>query len=272
MLAALLCLMVLAVWSYRYAWWRPTVPWRHPRILMYHMVAPHRPGARFNGLRVPPELFEAQLARLKGEGWRFFTISELWAQWDDLPAKSVAITFDDGFRDNLTTVLPLLERYDARATVYVVVDRLDRDWSTAKKAHHDSGELMREAKLSDAEIRLLAASGRVEIGSHTLTHCYLPTTPREEKVREMAESRILLQESAGVPVTSFAYPFGAYGDEDAALAAAAGYETAVTTDPGIDRVMGRPDPYRLKRVKISGKEGLAAFSLRLRTGLRGVKP
>lgn len=40
--------------SNRYAWWRKPVDLRHPRVLMYHMVSPHRPGAKFNGLRVPP--------------------------------------------------------------------------------------------------------------------------------------------------------------------------------------------------------------------------
>ena len=150
-----------ALWfSNRYAWWRRPVAAQHPRVLMYHMVSAHRPGARFNGLRVRPERFEAQLAWLKRKGWQFFTVSELWAQWDTLPDKSVAITFDDGYADNLHNALSLLEKYDARATIYMVVDRHDRDWSTAKKAHHDSGELAREPKLSDDELQRWSGHGR----------------------------------------------------------------------------------------------------------------
>ena len=163
-----LSLALAALWfSNRYAWWRRPVEAQHPRMLMYHMVSAHRPGARFNGLRVRPERFEAQLAWLKRKGWQFFTVSELWERWDTLPDKSVAITFDDGYADNLHNALPLLEKYDAKATIYMVVDRPDRDWSTAKKAHHDSGELAREPKLSDDELQRLVASGH-EL-PHTLT-------------------------------------------------------------------------------------------------------
>ena len=63
--------------------------------------------------------------------------------------------------------------YGAKATLYLVVDRHDRDWSTYKKAHHSGGELMREPKLSDAEVREMIASGVFELGSHTLTHANL---------------------------------------------------------------------------------------------------
>ena len=264
--------VLIAGWfSNRYAWWRRPVDLRHPRVLMYHMVSPHRPGAKFNGLRVTPKHFEAQLAWLQREGWHFFTVSDLWEQWDTLPEKSVALTFDDGYADNLHNALPLLEKYDARATIYMVVDRHERDWSTAKKAHHNTGELAREPKLSDEELQRLVASGRIEIGSHTLTHINLATTAAEDKRRELAESRHLLQAQTGQAVTSFAYPFGIYGEEDVALAREAGYTTAVTTLDGIDARTPRPDPLQLKRIKVSGKDNLLAFAMRMRGGKRGWK-
>ena len=262
--------MVAAGWfSNRYAWWRRPVDWRHPRVLMYHMVSPQRPGAKFNGLRVTPERFEAQLAWLQREGWQFFTVSELWGQWDTLPAKSVALTFDDGYADNLHNALPLLEKYDAKATLYIVVDRHDRDWSTAKKAHHNTGELAREPKLSDDEVQRLVASGRIEIGSHTLTHINMRTTPADDKRRELVESRRLLQAQTGQAVASFAYPFGIYGEDDVSLAREAGYTTAVTTIDGIDARTPRPDPLQLKRIKVSGKDNMLAFAMRMRGGKRG---
>ncbi len=263
-------LVLAALWfSNRYAWWRRPVDWRHPRVLMYHMVSPHRKGAKFNGLRVRPERFEAQLAHMKQDGWHFFTLSELWDDWDTLPPRSVAITFDDGYADNLHNALPLLEKYDARATIYLVVDRHDRDWSTAKKAHHDSGELAREPKLSDDEIRHLIASGRIEIASHTLTHINMRTSPADDKRRELIASRARLEADFAVPVRSFAYPFGIFGDADVALARECGYETAVTTIDGIDPRAPKPDPLRLKRIKVSGKDNRLAFVLRLRGGKRG---
>lgn len=257
--------------SWRYAWWRPPVDARRPRILMYHMVSDPRRGAGFNGLRVSPARFEWQLAWLRRQGYAFFTVSELWRQWDHLPERAVAITFDDGYADNLRHALPLLEKYDACATLYLVVDRHDRDWSTAKKKHHDSGELAREAKLSDEDVRHMLASGRIELGSHTLTHINMPATPVETRRHELAASKQQLEQAFGVPVRSFAYPFGLWGEEDVALVREAGYETAVTTIDGIDLRQPRPDPLRLLRIKISGKDNALAFILRLRGGKRGWK-
>ena len=266
-----LLLLWLAWFSVRYAWWRPAVSYRHPRVLMYHMVSSHRKGAKFNGLRVSPERFEEQLAYLKKEGWHFFTVSELWRKWDGLPEKSVAITFDDGYADNLHNALPLLEKYEACATIYRVVDRHDRDWSTHKKAHHDSGELAREPKLTDSEVLQLVNSGRIEVASHTLTHINMATTPLHAKRHELAAAREQLEQLCGRPVRSFAYPFGIFGDDDVQLARECGYDTAVTTIDGIDRREPRPDPLRLKRIKVSGKDSRLAFVLRMRGGKRGLR-
>lgn len=265
--------IVAALWlvwfSHRFAWWRPIVSWQHPRILMYHMVSPHKKGAKFNGLRVRPERFEQQIRWLSERGFTFFTVSELWAQWTSLPDKAVAITFDDGYADNLHNALPTLQKYRAKATVYVVVDRHDRDWSTYKKAHHNSGELAREAKLSDAELVELVASGCIEIGSHTLTHCNLATTLEADKRHELNASQQRLREQTGQAIMSFAYPFGIYSADDVALASEVGYATAVTTVEGIDAREPTPNPLDLKRIKVSGKDNLLAFAMRIRGGRRG---
>lgn len=243
--------------------------WQHPRVLMYHMVSSHKSGARFNGLRVCPKRFEQQVRWLANNGFQFFTVSELWAQWATLPEKAVAITFDDGYADNLHNALPILKKYNACATVYVVVDRHDRDWSTYKKAHHNSGELAREPKLSDAEVLELVASGRIEIASHTLTHCNMATTSIADKCHELAASKHELEVLIQRPVISFAYPFGIYSAEDIQLAREAGYSTAVTTVEGIDKLQPLPDPLDLKRIKVSGKDNLLAFVMRMRGGRRG---
>ena len=254
------------LFSIRYAWWRPSVANQHPRILMYHMIRDPRPKARFNKLRVPPREFEWQLEWLVAHGWEFAFVSELAA----LPhaAKTVVLTFDDGFRDNYLAAHPLLEKYGAKATLYLVVDRMGRDWSTARKAHHDSGELGAEEKLADDEVRAMLASGRWELGAHSLTHPVLPNLAPEERVREVAESKTALEESFGVEVRSFAYPFGIHDDADCAAVAAAGYRYAVTTQPGISTDLNA-DALQLKRIRVSGKERRLGFALRLRTGLRG---
>lgn len=266
----LLSLFLCLAFSHRYAWWRSSVDWRQPRVLMYHMVSSHRPNAKFNKLRVPQAKFAEQVKWLAEHDFHFVTMHELYTQWTQLPAKTVALTFDDGYADNLHAALPILKKYNAKATIYIVVDRHDRDWSTYKKAHHNSGELAREIKLTDEEVQELVASGLIEIGSHTLTHANLPRLSESERREEMESSRIHLQHLTGQPITSFAYPFGIYSPADVSAARQAGYTNAVTTVEGIDSCNPAPDFLQLRRIKVSGKDNLFGFICRMRTGQRGL--
>lgn len=262
-------LALAALWfSFRYAWWRPAVSDRYPRILMYHMVCDHRPGRKFNGLRVPPQRFERQLRWLREHGWQSYTMSELVQAGDRLPPRAVALTFDDGFADNCLQALPLLEKYRMKATLYLVVDRHDRDWSVDKKAHHDSGELQSEPKLTDEQVRLMLASGLVELGSHTVTHPNFLRLGNGEREAELRDSKRELESRFGVAVNAFAYPFGLFRDEDPGLVRAAGYTSAVTTEAGIETDLAKR-LFTLRRVKVSGKDNLLAFAMRMRGGRRG---
>ena len=269
MTLALVAIVCGLLWfSLRYAWWRPAVDAAWPRILMYHMIAEPRAGARFNGLRVSPAMFERQLRWLQQNGWRSFTVSELIEAAGKLPEKAFAITFDDGYADNLLEALPLLQKYHCKATLYLVVDRFDRDWSVARKAHHDSGELMREAKLSDAQVQTLLDSGCFELGSHSMTHANFLLLDQAAAQQELMDSKRALAQRFGVEVNSFAWPFGLYRADQVQQAAQSGYVSAVTTAEGIES----PEvwrPLQLKRIKISGKDNWLAFRLRLRSGRRG---
>lgn len=262
----ILLLVLLIAFSMKYAWWKPAVDWKRPRVLMYHMVREHIDGAKFNKLRVKPTEFEKQVAWMKAEGFHFVTMQELQDNWGQHPEKTVAITFDDGYLDNLENAYPILEKYQAKATIYVVVDRHNRDWSTYKKAHHNSGELTREAKLNDEQVQFLAQSGVMEIGSHTLTHANLDKLDDAACLAELVDSKQQLEQLTGKAVNSFAYPFGIYSQRDVDLAKQAGYHNAVTTKEGIDGL--NPDFMQLQRIKISGKDSMFAVKLRLKLGKR----
>ncbi len=266
-----IAVLALALYySRRYAWWKRAVDYKQPRILMYHMI--HNPvkGAKFNSLRVSPAMFEKQIRYLSEQGWRFFTMSELIQSKNNLPEKSVAITFDDGYQDNLQNALPILKKYRARATIYLVVDRHKREWSSKRKPENTSGELMKEAKLQDEEVRELLNTGLIEIGSHSITHENLPTLGDAQKKVEIMNSRKQLQEIFGIECDAFCYPFGLYDETDVKLVEQAGYASATTVEKGIDD-LSSADPYRLKRITISGKDNFYAFRLKLKTGKRGVK-
>ena len=183
-------ILLLAV-SARYAWWKASLPHDLPRVLMYHMISPQGTSKKHRGLRVDPAMFERQIAWLASNGWEFVTLSTLTDR-GFRGGKQVAITFDDGYEDNILNALPVLQKYGAKATLYLVVDRHDNDWSVKKKAHHNSGELAAEPKLFDAQVRELIDSGVFELGGHTLTHCHLPSTPLDQKAEEISACRRVL--------------------------------------------------------------------------------
>jgi peptidoglycan/xylan/chitin deacetylase (PgdA/CDA1 family) len=263
----LISLLLLGVFSYRYGWWIPAVDYRQPRILMYHMVSAHKFGQDFKGLRVPPLLFERQIRHLSDNGWQFVTMTELMAR-QNVHEKTVAITFDDGYEDNYIHALPVLKKYHAKATLYLVVDRHGRDWSVNKKAHHNTGELAREPKLTDVQLREMLDSGVFELGAHSLTHLNLKTASPRQREHEIVQGKQRLETQFATTVTSFAYPFGIYEPGDVAMTRDAGYLSAVTTIEGINADI-HANRFELKRVKISGKDNFLAFVLRLRTGRRG---
>lgn len=267
----LIAVLALVYFSVRYAWWRPAVSYDSPRVLMYHMVREKIPNAKFNGLRVASSMFEQQLKFFNKNGWSFFTITELYdlAETGQLPTKSVAITFDDGYEDNFINAFPLLQKYHAKATIYLVVDRHDRDWSGKRKEKNQGAGLLLEPKLSDSQVKEMVASGLVEIGSHTLTHDNLTSLDRVEKRREIQDSRDKIRSEFGIDCEAFCYPFGLYGSEDLVLAREAGYKTATTVSSGIDNRL-TDKPFELSRITVSGKDNFFAFSQKMRTGKRGL--
>lgn len=240
--------------------------WVQPRVLMYHMVRPHRPGTRFNKLRVTPEAFEKQIAWLKAKQFHFIFASQLFGD-EPLPSRAVCLTFDDGYEDNLLAADPVLARHGAVATLYLVGDRTG-GWSSKKKAHHADDELQAEPKLSDDQVRSMIASKRWELGGHTLTHANLTTLADDEARAEIAQARQSFQSAFNHPPATFAYPFGLFETKHAQMVRDAGYLGAVTVEPGIS-----PKPYAdtmaVKRVKISGNDGMFSFVLRMRGGKRG---
>ncbi|HSR73764.1 MAG TPA: polysaccharide deacetylase family protein [Sulfurovum sp.] len=266
----LLILFIFIYFSYRYAWWKRAVDYRYPRILMYHMVRNAIPGKKFNSLRVSPEEFERQIRYLYEKGWRSYTMTEAVAQKDHLPEKSVVITFDDGYQDNLLNALPILQKYGFKATIYLVNDRHERDWSGYRKAKNEGAGLKDEPKLSDDEVRELLKSGLIEIGAHTLTHANLKTLDAIGSHREICGSKKQIEAQFQTACQSFAYPFGLYEAKDEKIVADCSYTNAVTTEVGIAD-LHKCDPFKIPRITVSGKDNFFAFWLKLRTGKRGVK-
>jgi peptidoglycan/xylan/chitin deacetylase (PgdA/CDA1 family) len=112
-----------------------------------------------------------------------------------------------------------------------------------------------------AEITELAGGGVFEFGSHTRTHAWLPRLSDDRAREEIAGSKDDLERRLGRRVTTLAYPAGLYTERELRLVLESGYEGAVTTDPGVNRV-GTP-PAALRRTLVYANDDAAAFAAKL---------
>jgi peptidoglycan/xylan/chitin deacetylase (PgdA/CDA1 family) len=226
-------------------------------ILMYHRVAPA--GARATDRwRLHPELFEEQLAHLRGEGYRAITFEQWRAAGDrrhPIPARSVMLTFDDGYADFPEHALPLLAKYGFGATMFVVTDLV----GSANVWDEDLGEEI--GLMGWGEIGEIAARG-IEIGSHSSRHHPLVRLDPTELAVDLCRSRTVLRERLGRPVRSVCYPYGLHDSRVVYLAAACGFDYGVTTNAWAASFGAHP--LRLPRLEIEGGEPIASFAAKLR--------
>ena len=256
--------VLLILFSLKYVWWYPRADLKKTRIMMYHMISKQLPKTKKSGLRVSPEMFERHLKYFSDNNWSFIKMSELLEH--DTQEKVVAITFDDGYEDNYSEAFPLLKKYNACATLYLVIDRHQNDWSAKKNPKHNKGDLAKKSKLSDEQVQEMVTSGIFELGGHTYSHPFLPNLPAEEKKHEMISSKSFLETKFNTNISSFAYPFGIYSSADVDIIKASNFISAVTTNEG---VASSDSIYELKRIKASGKDNFLTFKLRVLKGFRG---
>jgi peptidoglycan/xylan/chitin deacetylase (PgdA/CDA1 family) len=190
-----------------------------PLALAYHGVADVPLARDPYGLFVRPRDLRRQIATLVRWGYRLVPFGELAALLHRREGRGhAALTFDDGFADNLTALLPLLQDTGAPATVFVVSGWLGRPHPYAPHTRI----------LTADELRALHAHG-VEIGGHTVTHPDLTRLAPGLARTELERGRQELETILAAPVTVAAYPFGRATPETIAACGAAGFEAACRT-------------------------------------------
>ena len=221
---------------------------REMPILMYHRFIAHKSEKGIHGTWIHEDRFERHLQLIKWLGYKTLTFRE-FAQKGFIhrlePGKKyLMITADDGYRDNLTRMLPLLEKYDMSAVVFIVSNETHNRWDTDHPVTPD----IRADLLSPREIRELDSSGRIEIGGHTLSHAKLDElTPSQQRI-EIVENKKHLEDILGHSIISFAYPYGNLNDSAKLEARTAGYRFAVATDSG-PRAL-HEDPFQIRRIAV----------------------
>jgi peptidoglycan/xylan/chitin deacetylase (PgdA/CDA1 family) len=221
---------------------------RSLRVLMYHKVN-DMPG---NPLTMPVSLFDEQMHQLRELGYTVVGLDAVvdhYTQRAPLPEQAVLITFDDGYHDNLDNAATVLAKHGYPGVLFVPIGFLD----DRQPLPHDEGlaaQGILNPTLDWDELADLEREG-VRIESHGISHRPLADLEVDEAAREIALSKLRLEEKLGRPVRAFSYVKGSeahYKPVHLSLVRQAGYDVAFTAVSGANSPA--TDPLQLRRYNI----------------------
>ncbi len=231
-------------------------------ILMYHKVSDHHA----DGLTIPVEKLDEQFLYLRSCGYKtlfFGELTDMVKKGQRLPPKTVVITFDDAYQGFATHALPLLEKYNLKATVFIPVAHIGGTnlW--------DQGN---DAIMSARELKEIKKVKLVEFGLHSFHHRNFKEMTLEDMRDDLSKCISTLDFHNLEFVRVFAYPYGGYPRKNKILL---GEMKDLFREFNVDfalrignRINPLPftDPYELKRIDIKGTDGFRTFKIKLRKG------
>ena len=219
-------------------------------VLMYHRVNQPDPQS---SLIVSPLDFGKQIGWLESNRFNFLSLDQIvdCRGVCSVGEPVVAITFDDGFRDNYENAFSLLSQRRRPAALFVIVDWVGR-----------------KDFLTWPEIRELADYG-VTIGSHSLSHRWLPDIQNDRELEaEITESKKRIEDAIGREVRHFSYPVGGTDNRVKEFVKKAGYRSAWIAGGKVRNLTGDP-LFSLRRTKVGCSDGnLFRFSFKA-WGIKG---
>lgn len=229
-------------------------------ILMYHSLSanPEKGVPAYYKTNTSPAVFREQMRQLAGAGYTTVDLTRALAflASGNIPAKTVVITFDDGFRNFYTEAFPALREHGFTAVMFLPTGFIGGERRSFKDTECLTWDEVRELR-----------RGGIEFGSHTVNHPELVKLPLAEVERELRDSLARLEQELGEPARTFAYPFAfPQGQRQFAktfreLLVSVGYSCCVTTEIG--RVRPGDDPYRLKRLPVNTLDDDELFEAKL---------
>jgi peptidoglycan/xylan/chitin deacetylase (PgdA/CDA1 family) len=224
-------------------------------VLMYHKIGKAPAHANMPEFYVTDRGLHKLLGVLKRK--RFQTASAEKALQAGGETRFV-ITFDDGYESALKYAAECIREHGFTAIQFLVANCLGRqnEW--------DRGVDTAMEPLMDAiQVREWLSCGH-KIGAHTSTHPHLAQISLDRAREEISSSKKKLEDLFGVPVTSFAYPYGNYNEAVRGLVEEAGFHTAYTTNSGCVRF--GDDPFQLNRLTVRERSFANWTAFKVRRG------
>lgn len=212
-------------------------------IIMYHSILKDR--ARSGKYVVTPNSFEYDLKFLSENGYTSVFINDIIEyvyKGKTLPEKPIILTFDDGYLNNMTYVLPLLEKYNQKAVISVVGEY-------TQKYSDAPDENPNYAYLSWKNIREMLSSGRIEIQNHSYrmhslgkrrgTHKMSEeddSSYRREFISDISKMQTACEKELGIVPSCFTYPFGSISPESQNYLKEMGFSASFSCVEGMNHI------------------------------------
>ncbi len=223
-------------------------------ILMYHSVSDS--DAFFS---VSPTDFERQMRYIRNSGFDSIFASEIAERIRrGRLARTVCVTFDDGYEDVYTHAFPILKACGVKASVFLITSEIGGSYTNS--------EGRRFPLLNEEQIRDMQASGLVEFMPHGHTHKKLHHLTDSERTEEILHSTTAVEALTGTKPGVFAYPRGRTNPEIARLLERSGYTVALGVLPGL--VQTNSDAYDLPRNAVDKHTDFREFTLKLSDRIR----
>lgn len=229
---------------------------RQLAILGYHKIGDPSPGAWETWFYIPEETFVSHLQVLHESDWKVIDVTTLLRGLidpDQLPSKSVLITFDDGYRSVLDVALKPLREFGYPAVHFVPTDYIGgRNW-------FDGGGEPEEDICGWDELRELDQHG-VSVQAHSASHRHFSELDPATLEREVRRPKEIIEAGLGKPVEFFSFPYGDDGidpEVTAKVLKETGYNAACLYG-GEPMALPVATPYRLSRVAMGPDTDLRA--------------
>lgn len=208
------------------------------RIFMYHGVG-HRAVEDSYGLNVTLSDFTSQMDYLQANYQAFAKLDQSLVEQKSVTQPSIAVTFDDGYKNNLDAAEVLQER-SIPFSIFCIAEKIGtKDF------------------LSRSDLEDLLSLKSCVIGAHGLTHEKLGMMPEEEQRHELQKSKDILQQLLGRQVTTMSLPHGSLNARTLSLADTIGFNLVCSSRPGLNH--SNLDLYHLRRTEIRSMDTMNSF-------------
>ena len=218
---------------------------------MYHRLGKPTGGDR--SLWIDEETFVRQLGWLQDNGYKTLSIGDAVAlvTSNRAPRNKVLITIDDAFAETLTIAARTLIDFDMRATTFVAAGLMGQE----VELRSPTGELESGSagRIADRDQLASWAEHGMDIGSHSMTHADLTRLEPEQILDEAGRSKELMEESLGVSIEDFCYPYTHHNSICRKLIARCGYRAAFAGEPPARNLFAIP------RMMVYPQDSLSRF-------------